>query len=87
MEELKRLWQQVAEQKIVQAKYHELQSQRGEVASRLKELEKTKAEEQADVDRLEKGGLAAFFYQMAGRMEEKLDAIISRMEEWERLKK
>ena len=73
MEELKRLWQQVAEQKIVQAKYHELQSQRGEVASRLKELEKTKAEEQADVDRLEKGGLAAFFYQMAGRMEEKLD--------------
>ena len=73
MEELKRLWQQVAQQKIVQAKYHELQSQRGEVASRLKELEKTKAEEQADVDRLEKGGLAAFFYQMAGRMEEKLD--------------
>lgn len=73
MEELKRLWQQVAEQKIVQAKYHELQSQRGEVASRLKKLEKAKTEEEADVDRLEKGGLAAFFYQMAGRMEEKLD--------------
>ncbi len=73
MEELKRLWQQVAEQKIVQAKYRELQSQREEVASRLKQLEKAKTEEQADVDRLEKGGLAAFFYQMAGRMEEKLD--------------
>lgn len=73
MEELKTLWQQVAEQKIVQAKYRELQSQREEVASRLKELEKAKTEEQADVDRLEKGGLAAFFYQMAGRMEEKLD--------------
>lgn len=73
MEDLKELWQQVAEQKIVQAKYREVQSQRGEVASRLKELEKAKAEEQADVDRLEKGGLAAFFYQMMGRMEEKLD--------------
>lgn len=73
MEELKRLWQQVAEQKIVQAKYRELQSQREEVASQLKQLEKAKTEEQADVDRLEKGGLAAFFYQMAGRMEEKLD--------------
>ena len=40
---------------------------------RLKKLEKSKLAEQADVDRLEGHSLAAFFYQVIGKMDEKLD--------------
>lgn len=73
MDDLKALWQQVAEKKIAEVKYRELQTQRKAVSARLRELEKIKLAEQADVDRLERRSLAAFFYQMAGRMDEKLD--------------
>ena len=70
---LKELWQQVAEQDSVGAKYKELCAQREAVAAKLKKLEKARRAEQADVDRLERGSLAAFFYQVIGRMDEKLD--------------
>ena len=73
MKDLKALWEQVAEKKVVDAKYQELQAQRKTVAQRVRQLEKAKQSEQADVDRLERGSLAAFFYQMVGRMDEKLD--------------
>ena len=73
MEDLKMLWQQVAEKKLADTKYRELQAQREEVAARVWKLEKAKRAEQADVDRLEQGSLAAFFYQVVGRMDEKLD--------------
>ena len=73
MKDLKALWEQVAEKKVVDAKYQELQAQRKTVAQRVRQLEKIKQSEQADVDRLERGSLAAFFYQMVGRMDEKLD--------------
>ena len=73
MKDLKALWEQVAEKKVVDAKYQELQAQRKTVAQRVRQLEKVKQSEQADVDRLERGSLAAFFYQMVGRMDEKLD--------------
>ena len=73
MKDLKALWEQVAEKKVVDAKYQELQTQRKTVAQRVRQLEKVKQSEQADVDRLERGSLAAFFYQMVGRMDEKLD--------------
>ena len=73
MNDLKTLWQQVAEKKIADAKYRDLQAQRETVAARVKKLEKVKLEEQADVDRLEKGSLAACFYQMLGRMDQKMD--------------
>ena len=43
------------------------------LADRLKKLEKSKLAEQADVDRLEGHSLAAFFYQVIGKMDEKLD--------------
>ena len=43
------------------------------MAGRIKKLEKASRAEQADVDRLERGSLAAFFYQMIGRREEQLD--------------
>ena len=58
---------------MVDAKYQELQAQRKTVAQRVRQLEKVKQSEQADVDRLERGSLAAFFYQVVGRMDEKLD--------------
>ena len=73
MKDLKALWEQVAEKKVVDAKYQELQAQRKTVAQRVRQLEKVKQSEQADVDRLERGSLATFFYQMVGRMDEKLD--------------
>ena len=64
---LKELWQQAAEKSHLETKYKELQAQRETVAGRIKKLEKASRAEQADVDRLERGSLAAFFYQMIGR--------------------
>ena len=70
---LKELWQQVAEKKSCEAKQKELTAQRDTLADCLKKLEKSKLAEQADVDRLEGHSLAAFFYQVIGKMDEKLD--------------
>ena len=70
---LKEFWQQVAEKKSCEAKQKELTAQRDTLADRLKKLEKSKLTEQADVDRLEGHSLAAFFYQVIGKMDEKLD--------------
>lgn len=70
---LKELWQQVAEKQSCEAKQTELEKQRSSVAERVKKLEKAKRSEQADVDRLEGHSLAAFFYQVIGKMDEKLD--------------
>ena len=70
---LKELWQQVAEKKSCEAKQKELTAQRNALADRLKKLEKSKLAEQADVDRLEGHSLATFFYQVIGKMDEKLD--------------
>lgn len=70
---LKELWQQVAEKKSCEAKQKELTAQRDTLADRLKKLEKSKLAEQADVDCLEGHSLAAFFYQVIGKMDEKLD--------------
>ena len=65
---LKELWQQVAEKKSCEAKQKELTAQRDTLADCLKKLEKSKLAEQADVDRLEGHSLAAFFYQVIGKM-------------------
>ena len=70
---MKELWQQVAEQDSAEAKYKELCAQRETVAAQVKKLEKARRNEQADVDRLKGGSLAAFFYQVIGKMDEKLD--------------
>ncbi len=70
---LKEFWQQVAEKKSCEAKQKELTAQRNMLADRLKKLERSKLAEQADVDRLEGHSLAAFFYQVIGKMDEKLD--------------
>lgn len=70
---LKELRQQVAEKQNYEAKQTELEKQRSSVAERVQKLEKAKRSEQADVDRLEGRSLAAFFYQVIGKMDEKLD--------------
>lgn len=51
----------------------ELRRQREAYAARAAELEDAMLGEQADVDRLEGRSLAAFFYNVAGKMDEKLD--------------
>ena len=70
---LKELRQQVAEKQNYEVKQTELEKQRSSVAERVEKLEKAKRSEQADVDRLEGRSLAAFFYQVIGKMDEKLD--------------
>ena len=51
----------------------ELRNQRDSLAAQVRELESIKLEEQADVDRLEGRSLAAFFYNVIGKMDEQLD--------------
>lgn len=51
----------------------ELHGQRSELSARVRELEAIKLNEQADVEKLEGRSLAAFFYHLAGKMDERLD--------------
>lgn len=51
----------------------ELCSQRDSLTLRVSELKTNMLEEQADVDRLEGRSLTAFFYNVIGKMDEKLD--------------
>ncbi|MBQ3194817.1 MAG: hypothetical protein IJB59_14745, partial [Oscillospiraceae bacterium] len=51
----------------------ELRGQRDTIAARVRELEAIKVDEQADVDRLEGRSLASFFYNVIGKMDERLN--------------
>ena len=82
-EQLRQLQAQCARKKKLDASIDELRAQRKVYADRADELRKILADEQADVERLEGRSLAAFFYQMVGKMDEKLtkeqqDEVISR---------
>lgn len=57
----------------LRAKLQEMQSQREEMKESIRELGYQRNKEQADVDKLEQGGLGNFVYQILGRREEKLD--------------
>lgn len=72
--ELQRLQQEIMEMKKAQAKLLDLQFQQEELKERTAKLQKLMTDEQEDVDRLNKGSLAAFFYKVSGKMEEKLSA-------------
>lgn len=72
-EQLQLLQQQVAQKKRQESKLKELYEQRQELSGQICELEKMKLKEQADVDRLEGHSLAAFFYHVVGKMDDKLD--------------
>ena len=71
--DLKAIWQQTAEKKRLEAKLRELHAQQETLETRTEELERTKLDEQADVDRLEGRSLAAFFYNVVGKLDQKLD--------------
>ena len=71
--DLKALQQQAAEKKRLEAKLRELHAQQEALETQTKELEQAKLDEQADVDRLEGRSLAAFFYNVVGKLDQKLN--------------
>lgn len=71
-EQLKQLQTQMAEKKRLEAVLTELRSQYKDLSVKVKELESKKLVEQADVEKLEGRSLAAFFYNVVGKMDEKL---------------
>ena len=71
-EELRALRAQMERKRQLDAMLKDLRGQQQELTARVSELEKVKLEEQADVDRLEGHSLAAFFYGVIGKMDEKL---------------
>ena len=71
--DLKELRQQVAEKKRLEAKLQELYTQQETLEAQTGELERAKLSEQSDVDRLEGRSLAAFFYNVVGKLDQKLD--------------
>lgn len=71
--DLKGLQQQVAEKKRLEAKLQELYTQQEMLEAQTQTLERAKLNEQADVDRLEGRSLAAFFYNVVGKLDQKLD--------------
>ena len=72
-EKLQQLQEQMARSKQLEAMIKELRNQRDSLTAQVRELESIKLEEQAHVDRLEGRSLAAFFYNVIGKMDEQLD--------------
>lgn len=72
-EQLRELQAKIARFNQLSSVRRELRSQRDALSARVRELEAIKLDEQADVDRLEGRSLAAFFYQVIGGMDERLD--------------
>ena len=72
-EQLQQLQQQMARSNHLETIIGELRSQRMALSEQVRELETVNLEEQADVDRLEGRSLAAFFYNVIGRMDEQLN--------------
>lgn len=72
-DELSLFQAQLTYKKRLEAMLNELRSQRAPLQKKAAELEAVMIRERKDVDRLEGHSLAAFFYHMAGKMDEKLD--------------
>lgn len=72
-DELKELHSKVARKKHLEVILQDLWEQEQELVPKVAELEQIKMDEQEDVERLEGGSLAAFFYGVIGKMDEKLD--------------
>lgn len=71
--QLRQLQQKVARKNQLQARCAGLRSQRGVLMDKTAVLEQIAMKEEADVARLEGRSLAAFFYNVVGKMDEKLD--------------
>lgn len=72
-EKLKVLQEKISRSRQLTSMLNELRSQRDTIAARVRELEAIKMDEQADVDRLEGRSLASFFYNVIGKMDERLN--------------
>ena len=72
-EQLQALQEKIARAKQLGSKIAELKNQRNTLRDEVSYLAGIKFREQADVDRLEGRSLAAFFYNVIGKMDEKLD--------------
>ena len=71
-ENLRQLKEQTIQKKRMETEVKDLRSQKESLRGKVTELEAIKNSEQRDVDRLEGGSLAAFFYNVIGKKEEKL---------------
>ena len=72
-EQLQLLQAQTARAKQLESMLRELRGQQAALSARVRELDAVKRKEQVDVDRLEGRSLAAFFYNVIGKMDERLD--------------
>ena len=72
-DDLSLLQAQLTYKKRLEAMLTELQAQEAPLQKKTEELEQIMLRERKDVDRLEGHSLTALFYQMAGKMDEKLD--------------
>lgn len=71
-EKLGRLRRDAARKGRLEAMLRELRQQQNELEVKAEALRKVKLDEQADVDRLESGGLTSMLYSLLGKTEEKL---------------
>lgn len=71
-EDLRQLRAQMERKRQLEAQVREMRTQRENLTRRAQELKRQMQMEQADVDRLEGHSLAAFFYGVIGKMDEKL---------------
>ena len=71
-EELRELQIQAATKNRLEAMLKELRQQKNILGTRVEELSAQKAKEQLDVERLEKNSLVNYFYQVVGKLDEKL---------------
>ena len=71
-EELRQLQIQAASKNRLETVLKELQNQKHVLEERVEELSAQKNKEQLEVDRLEKRSLANYFYQVVGKLDEKL---------------
>ena len=70
---LKQLYDMTAEKKRLDAKYKDLKAQAATYGEQLFALRSAYTKEQEDVDKLEGRSLAAYFYNVIGKKDEKLD--------------
>ena len=71
-DKLHELWEKVLRKRQLEAEVAELQRQYGQFAAQVDELDEIRIKESEDVERLEGGSLAAFFYYVIGQKDEKL---------------
>ncbi len=71
-DKLRELWEKVLRKRQLEAEVAELERQYSQFAAQVEELDKIRIKESEDVERLESGSFAAFFYYVIGKKDEKL---------------